>query len=65
MQALIFFFWKEAFSEIGYSALVYPVIDSQSLIVTAILVVIAGIVSALYPAYKALKLNPSEAIRTQ
>ncbi len=59
------FFWKEAFSEIGYSALVYPVIDSQSLIVTAILVVIAGIVSALYPAYKALKLNPSEAIRTQ
>jgi len=33
--------------------------------ITAVLVMIAGIISALYPAYKALKLNPSEAIRTQ
>ena len=58
------FFWKEAFAEIGFSALVYPVIDSKTMIVTAILVIMAGIISALYPAYKALKLNPSEAIRT-
>ena len=59
------FFWKEAFAEIGYSAFIYPVIDSKSMITTAIMVIIAGIISALYPAFKALKLNPSEAIRTQ
>lgn len=58
------YFWKEAFSELGYSAFVYPVIDSITMMITAILVMIAGIFSALYPAYKALKLNPSEAIRT-
>ena len=59
------YFWKEAFSELGYSAYIYPVIDSKTMGITAILVMIAGIFSALYPAYKALRLNPSEAIRTQ
>jgi len=59
------YFWKEAFSELGWSAFVYPVIDSKTMVITAILVMIAGIFSALYPAYKALKLNPSEAIRSQ
>jgi putative ABC transport system permease protein len=59
------YFWKEAFSELGYSAYIYPVIDSKTILITAIMVMVAGIFSALYPAYKALKLNPSEAIRTQ
>lgn len=59
------FFWKEAFAELGYSSLVYPVIDSKTMVLTAIMVIFAGLISALYPAYKALKLNPSEAIRTQ
>jgi ABC-type antimicrobial peptide transport system permease subunit len=59
------YFWKEAFSELGYSAYIYPVSDTKTMAITVILVMIAGIISALYPAYKALKLNPSEAIRTQ
>lgn len=59
------FFWKEAFAEIGYSSLIYPFIEPSTMFVTAVLVIIAGVISALYPAYKALKLNPSEAIRTQ
>lgn len=58
------YFWKEAFSEIGYSSLVYPVIDSKTMFVTTLMVILTGIISALYPAYKALKLNPSESIRT-
>ncbi len=57
------YFWKEAFGELGYSTLIYPEIDSATLIITAIMVIIAGVISALYPAYKALKLNPSESIR--
>jgi putative ABC transport system permease protein len=59
------YFWKDAFAEIGYSSYVYPVIDSKTIIIVAIMVIITGIISSLYPAYKALKLNPSEAIRTQ
>lgn len=58
------YFWKEAFSEIGFSSLVYPVIDSNTMMITTVMVIIAGIISSIYPAYKALKLNPSEAIRT-
>jgi len=59
------YFWKEAFSELGYSSYIYPVSDTKTMAITVILVMITGIISALYPAYKALKLNPSEAIRTQ
>lgn len=58
------YFWKEAFADIGYSSLVYPVIEPKTMLVTTIMVVITGVISALYPAYKALKLNPSESIRT-
>ncbi len=58
------YFWKEAFSELGYSSYVYPATDSKTMIITAMLVIVTGIISALYPAYKALKLNPSVAIRS-
>lgn len=57
-------FWKDAFAELGYSTLIFPIIDSKTMIITTIMVIIAGILSSLYPAYKALKLNPSEAIRS-
>ncbi len=56
--------WKDAFAELGYSTHIYPVIDSKTMIVTALMVIIAGLLSSLYPAYKALKLNPSESIRS-
>jgi putative ABC transport system permease protein len=56
--------WKDAFAEMGYSTHIYPVIDSKTMIVTTIMVIIAGVLSSLYPAYKALKLNPSESIRS-
>jgi ABC-type lipoprotein release transport system permease subunit len=58
------YFWKEAFGELGYSTLIYTDIDSKTIILTSVMVIVAGILSSLYPAYKALKLNPSEAIRS-
>jgi putative ABC transport system permease protein len=57
--------WKEAIAEIGFSSLIYPVIHGRVIVITTVMVVLAGIFSALYPAYKALKLNPSESIRTE
>jgi putative ABC transport system permease protein len=59
------FFWKDAFAEIGYSAVIYPATDPKTVGITTLLVILAGIISALYPAFKALKLNPSESIRTE
>jgi len=57
--------WAEGLSAMGFSSIIYPVIEFETLIITSILVIITGIISALYPAYKALKLNPAESIRTE
>ncbi|MDP4209888.1 MAG: ABC transporter permease [Bacteroidota bacterium] len=59
------YFWKEAYAEIGYSSIVYPVIDAFTMVYTSVMVVLMGIISALYPAYKALRLNPTQAIQTE
>lgn len=58
------YFWKEAFSSVGYASIIYPVIDFQMLLITTGMVIYTGIISSLYPAYKALKLNPAESTRT-
>jgi putative ABC transport system permease protein len=58
------YFWKEAFGEMGFSSLIYPVVETQVIIITTVMVVIAGIVSALYPAIKAMNLKPAQAIHS-
>ena len=59
------YFWKEAYESIGYSLFIYPKIDLRIVALTALLVILTGIFSAIYPALKALKLNPAEATRTE
>ncbi len=59
------YFWKEVYSSIGYSSIIYPMIDLKMIVFTTFMVILTGIFSALYPAYKALKLNPAEATRTE
>jgi ABC-type lipoprotein release transport system permease subunit len=58
------YFWKEAYASVGYSSLIFPKIDMQTIALIAIMVIMTGIISAIYPAYKALKLNPADATRT-
>jgi ABC-type lipoprotein release transport system permease subunit len=57
------YFWKEAYESIGYSSLVYPSVDLLMMLSTALMVMIVGMLSAVYPAYRALRLNPADAIR--
>jgi ABC-type lipoprotein release transport system permease subunit len=57
--------WGEGLSAMGFSPIIYPVIDFETLIITSALVILTGIISALYPAFKALRLNPAESIRTE
>ncbi len=56
--------WGEAMEAMGYSSILYPNIPDSFYITLTFLVIITGILSAIYPAIKALKLNPSEALRT-
>ncbi|MDP4224281.1 MAG: FtsX-like permease family protein [Bacteroidota bacterium] len=55
--------YSEGMEAFGFTAHLYPSVDIRFFMVTAILIVITGIISSIYPARKALNLNPVEAIR--
>ncbi len=56
--------YGEGFSALGYDSVIYTVVLPQMIVMTAILVILTGILSSFYPALKALKLNPADAIRS-
>jgi len=57
--------WGEGFEAIGYSASVYPVVTFDFFIFIIVTVVITAVLSSIWPARKALKLNPVETLRTE
>ena len=54
----------EAFEAIGYDAVMYPEMGFDYYIGITIMVIITAILASIYPAIKAIKLNPAEAIRS-
>jgi ABC-type lipoprotein release transport system permease subunit len=57
--------YNAGFEDMGYSSHIYPVVEFETIYVIAILVIITGILASIYPAKKALKYNPADAIRTE
>jgi len=55
--------YAEGFESYGYNAHVYPSLYLSFYIMLTVLVIITAIVSSVFPARKALKLNPAEAVR--
>jgi ABC-type lipoprotein release transport system permease subunit len=53
----------ESMAEFGYDAIVYPIAYTNDYTATIFLVVITAILAAVYPAIKALRLNPGEVVR--
>jgi ABC-type lipoprotein release transport system permease subunit len=53
----------EAMHEFGYPSLVYPILKSSFFLTLTVLVVITAFLTAIYPALKALRLKPAEAVR--
>ena len=54
----------EGMESLGYGAVTYPMLEPYRYVQITILVIITGVLASIYPAYKALKLRPAEAIRT-
>ena len=53
----------DSMAEFGYDAVVYPIAYTNDYITTITLVVITALLAAIYPAFKALRLNPGEVVR--
>lgn len=55
--------FSEGLASYGFSSMIYPALDTEKYEIIVIMCLITAILAAIYPAYKALQLNPSEAIR--
>ncbi len=56
--------YGEGFSALGYNSTVYTVLHPQMILMTTVLVILTGVLASVYPALKALKLNPADAVRS-
>ena len=56
-------FVQQGFEEFGMSPVIYPVLEFSYYPILAIMIFVFAVISAIYPAIKALQLKPSEAIR--
>ncbi|MBN1199082.1 MAG: ABC transporter permease [Bacteroidales bacterium] len=54
----------EGFKKLGYPTMLYPYLDMKFFITLTVMVIGIGILASIFPARKALKLNPAEAVRT-
>lgn len=55
--------WATAYKSMGIDTLVYTRLSFSISLEIAVMVIITGIIASIYPAMKALKLKPAEAIR--
>jgi putative ABC transport system permease protein len=56
--------YSEGLAAYGYSSILYPYVESEAYSTIVIAVIITAIIGAIYPAWKAIKLRPVEALRT-
>ncbi len=48
----------------GYSAVIYPKVEVSFYFILSFLIILTGILASVYPAIKAVRLNPADAVRT-
>jgi ABC-type lipoprotein release transport system permease subunit len=55
---------KEGLAELGVQSIIYPEVVPEYYIIMALMVIGTALLASIIPAYRALKLNPVEAIRS-
>ncbi len=58
-------FVEEGFEAMGFGAVFYPTLSVEFYLFVTFLVIVTGVLSAVYPALKALRMNPADALRTE
>ena len=56
--------YAEGFEQVGYAAIVYPELNIGSYLIVFVMVIAVAILACIYPARKALRLKPVEALKT-
>lgn len=56
---------KEGFESMGYASHIFPRISMDSYIQVVVMVIVTGVLASIYPALRAVKLNPAEAVRSE
>jgi len=57
--------FSQGFEAVGYSPVLYPEIGIQFYLTIVLLIILAAIIASIYPAIKALRLKPAEALRIE
>jgi ABC-type lipoprotein release transport system permease subunit len=57
--------WSEGFEALGYSSHVFPIIATSFYVFLGVMVIIAAMLASIWPARKALKLQPADAVRDE
>jgi putative ABC transport system permease protein len=55
--------YSDAYSSFGYSSVFYPSLSARQFVIMIVLVLLTAFVSALFPARRALRLNPAESLK--
>ena len=55
--------FSEAYSSFGYSSIIYPSLTARQFGIIMLLIFITALFSALFPARRAIQLNPAESLK--
>lgn len=56
--------YSEGLASFGYSSILYPYVQGEVYFQIAIAVMVTSLIGAIYPAWKAVKLKPVEALHS-
>lgn len=57
--------YSDGFEELGFSSILYPVLNTEFYVQVVVLTVITALFSAIFPIRRAIKMNPAEVLRTE